>query len=160
MISIPSQHAQIDLHCHSTASDGFLPPAELVAHAAAHNIALLALTDHDTVAGLSAAAGGAVAAGFHTITAIGVAAEGLSARSRTRADTRYWHRLPDGLHLATLRHAPDGGPLHVRFLDEHGQPLAGADVDAAVHFDDRGNGLAFASHRPAQHRSLKEGTAP
>lgn len=55
MISIPSQHAQIDLHCHSTASDGFLPPAELVAHAAAHNIALLALTDHDTVAGLSAA---------------------------------------------------------------------------------------------------------
>ena len=121
---------------------------------------LTAASQNSAVAGLSAAAGGAVAAGFHTITAIGVAAEGLSARSRTRADTRYWHRLPDGLHLATLRHAPDGGPLHVRFLDEHDQPLAGADVDAAVHFDDRGNGLAFASHRPPEDRPLKKGTAP
>lgn len=45
----------IELHSHSTASDGDLDPAELVAHARAAGITTLALTDHDTVAGLDAA---------------------------------------------------------------------------------------------------------
>lgn len=42
----------VDLHSHSTASDGTLPPDEVVA--AAHNVGLraLALTDHDTTAGV------------------------------------------------------------------------------------------------------------
>jgi predicted metal-dependent phosphoesterase TrpH len=42
----------IDLHTHSTASDGRLAPAELVAAARAAGVRRLALTDHDTVAGL------------------------------------------------------------------------------------------------------------
>ena len=45
----------IDLHCHSQASDGEFTPTELVEHAAAHGIETLALTDHDTVAGLAEA---------------------------------------------------------------------------------------------------------
>jgi hypothetical protein len=45
----------IDLHCHSTASDGLLPPAEVVAAAAAIGLKALALTDHDTTAGLDEA---------------------------------------------------------------------------------------------------------
>jgi len=45
----------IDLHAHTTASDGDLTPAELVAAAAAAAVATLAVTDHDTVAGLGAA---------------------------------------------------------------------------------------------------------
>ena len=45
----------IDLHTHSTASDGTLSPAELVAHAAQSGITVLALTDHDTVAGVAEA---------------------------------------------------------------------------------------------------------
>jgi len=40
-----------DLHCHSTASDGSLPPQELVDRAAAAGIDMLAITDHDTTAG-------------------------------------------------------------------------------------------------------------
>lgn len=44
--------ALIDLHTHSTASDGTLSPAELVALAADRGLAALALTDHDTLAGL------------------------------------------------------------------------------------------------------------
>lgn len=44
-----------DLHTHSTASDGALAPKELVARAAALGIKNLALTDHDTVAGLAEA---------------------------------------------------------------------------------------------------------
>lgn len=42
----------VELHCHSTASDGELPPAELVPRALAQGITTLALTDHDTVDGL------------------------------------------------------------------------------------------------------------
>lgn len=46
----------IDLHLHSTASDGRLTPTELVAHAAASGIRILAVTDHDTTAGFEEAA--------------------------------------------------------------------------------------------------------
>jgi 3',5'-nucleoside bisphosphate phosphatase len=47
----------IDFHTHTTASDGALSPAELVAQAAGRNVDLLAITDHDTVAGYLAVAG-------------------------------------------------------------------------------------------------------
>jgi predicted metal-dependent phosphoesterase TrpH len=40
-----------DLHCHSTASDGTGPPAEVMARARAAGLDVIALTDHDTVAG-------------------------------------------------------------------------------------------------------------
>lgn len=45
----------IDLHCHSHVSDGILPPAEVVTRAAANGVHVLALTDHDDVAGLAEA---------------------------------------------------------------------------------------------------------
>ncbi|MGL5742484.1 MAG: PHP domain-containing protein [Legionella sp.] len=41
----------IDLHCHSTFSDGALSPAELIQKALDQNLQCLSLTDHDTVAG-------------------------------------------------------------------------------------------------------------
>jgi len=44
-----------DLHCHSSASDGTRPPAEVIRRAAAAGLDLIALTDHDTVAGLAQA---------------------------------------------------------------------------------------------------------
>jgi len=43
----------IDLHMHSTASDGVLPPAGVVRRAAQLSLAAIALTDHDTVAGVA-----------------------------------------------------------------------------------------------------------
>lgn len=43
----------IDLHLHTTASDGRLAPAELVERVAAAGITTMSVTDHDTVAGLS-----------------------------------------------------------------------------------------------------------
>ncbi len=45
-----------DLHCHSTASDGTLEPAQLVARARAAGVDVLALTDHDTLDGYAEAA--------------------------------------------------------------------------------------------------------
>jgi predicted metal-dependent phosphoesterase TrpH len=46
---------RIDLHCHSTASDGTDTPAELVRNAAAAGLDVVALTDHDTSRGYAEA---------------------------------------------------------------------------------------------------------
>jgi len=46
----------IDLHTHTTASDGKCSPGELVARAKAAGVTVLSVTDHDTVAGCAAAA--------------------------------------------------------------------------------------------------------
>jgi hypothetical protein len=54
----------IDLHCHSNVSDGVLPPAEVVARAAANGVHVLALTDHDDVAGIVPAQAAADEAGL------------------------------------------------------------------------------------------------
>lgn len=45
----------VDLHLHSTASDGAFPPEEVVARAAAAGLKAMALTDHDTLDGVPAA---------------------------------------------------------------------------------------------------------
>lgn len=47
---------RVDLHLHSTASDGTLEPDEVVRRAAGEGLRGISLTDHDTVAGLDAAA--------------------------------------------------------------------------------------------------------
>ena len=46
---------RVDLHLHSTASDGRFSPADLIRKAAAEGLAFIALTDHDTVDGIAAA---------------------------------------------------------------------------------------------------------
>lgn len=53
----------IDLHFHSTASDGGLAPAEVIRRAAERGATLLALTDHDCTAGLAEAAATAAECG-------------------------------------------------------------------------------------------------
>ncbi|MDF0535104.1 PHP domain-containing protein [Shewanella sp. A32] len=50
-----TEQSCIDLHCHSTASDGALSPAELITRAKTNGVDVLAITDHDTVAGLTIA---------------------------------------------------------------------------------------------------------
>jgi len=47
--------SKADLHSHSNASDGTTPPAEVMRRAAAAGLDVIALTDHDTVAGHGAA---------------------------------------------------------------------------------------------------------
>jgi len=51
----PDDRPTFDLQSHSTCSDGTLPPAEVVARAAAAGVQLLALSDHDTVDGVAEA---------------------------------------------------------------------------------------------------------
>lgn len=60
----------LDLHTHTVFSDGTLTPTALVEAAADREVAVLALTDHDTVSGLAEAAGAAEAAGMHFVPGI------------------------------------------------------------------------------------------
>ena len=47
--------SRVDLHIHSTASDGRLTPPEIVAKAAEQGLTVIALTDHDTTEGIAPA---------------------------------------------------------------------------------------------------------
>jgi predicted metal-dependent phosphoesterase TrpH len=57
----------VDLHCHSSVSDGLLAPAALVDRAAANGVDVLALTDHDELDGLAEARARAAELGLHFI---------------------------------------------------------------------------------------------
>ena len=58
-----------DLHCHSTFSDGLLTPTEVVQRAASRGVDVLALTDHDEVAGIPEARAAAANAGIALVPA-------------------------------------------------------------------------------------------
>lgn len=60
----------IDLHTHSTASDGTFTPREVVELAVKNKLTTLALTDHDTVAGIAEAKTAAMEAGLNFIAGI------------------------------------------------------------------------------------------
>src|SRR5438876_6270372 len=55
-----AQPSRVDLHAHTTASDGDYTPSQLVAHARNAGLAAIAITDHDTTAGLEEARGTAL----------------------------------------------------------------------------------------------------
>lgn len=84
-----------DLHCHSTASDGALSPTALVHRAHEQGVTALALTDHDTVAGLSEAQLAATTAGIRLIPGI-------------ELSTRWQNKC---LHIVGLGINPDYPPL-------------------------------------------------
>lgn len=91
----------IDLHCHSTASDGLLAPAQVVHAAAEAKLATIALTDHDTTAGLAEARA--------TGTALGV---------RVVGGCEFSVEVPWGeMHLLGY-FIPDGDPAIEQFLVE------------------------------------------
>ncbi len=85
----------IDLHCHSTISDGLLTPVQLVERAALRGVKTMALTDHDDIAGLAEAR---KAAETKSITFINGVEISVSWRSRT-------------LHIVGLDIDPDYDPL-------------------------------------------------
>jgi 3',5'-nucleoside bisphosphate phosphatase len=65
---------RVDLHLHTTASDGRCTPAELVARAAAAGVTVMAATDHDTTAGVADVREHAARRGILAITGIEITA--------------------------------------------------------------------------------------
>lgn len=88
----------IDLHAHSTASDGTEPPADLVRSAARAGLSVVAITDHDTTLGWDEASAAAVEHGVTLVPGIEVSC------------ARGWRSV----HL--LAYLPD--PTHPALLDE------------------------------------------
>ncbi len=74
--SVPATSAALprnpDLHCHSSVSDGLLPPAEVVKRAHANGVDLLALTDHDELSGLDEARETAASLGLRFVNGVEV----------------------------------------------------------------------------------------
>lgn len=62
--------AKLDLHTHSTASDGLLTPTELVTQAHEAGLSMIALTDHDTTNGLAEAQAAGAAMGVDVVPGI------------------------------------------------------------------------------------------
>lgn len=65
----------IDLHCHSTASDGTLTPSKLIDLARESGLKALALTDHDTLEGLPEAIERSQAIGMELVPGVEISAE-------------------------------------------------------------------------------------
>jgi 3',5'-nucleoside bisphosphate phosphatase len=99
----------VDLHCHSTASDGTLGPAQVVRLAVEHELSALVLTDHDTIGGVAEAAEEAARAGLDFLPGIEISCQ-------------YPH--PGTMHL--LGYGVD--PNHPILRDMTTQLLAGRDT--------------------------------
>jgi len=69
-----STHAEIDLHIHTTASDGTLTPAEVVSQALELNLKAIAITDHDTLAGSKEALQAGIPPSLDFITGVEISA--------------------------------------------------------------------------------------
>lgn len=91
----------VDLHTHSTASDGSVDPGDLVGMAAAQGLRAIAVTDHDTLEGIPAAR---VAAGSLPIELIPGVELSLE-----------WTK--GGMHLVVLWLEPGSGPLQDRLQE-------------------------------------------
>ncbi len=85
----------VDLHTHSTYSDGSDSPAEIVSAAAAAGLEAVALTDHDNLNGILEAAAAADASEVELIPGVELSCE--------------WQ--PGGMHLVVLWLEPGPGPL-------------------------------------------------
>lgn len=66
---------KIDLHCHSTRSDGTYPPTDVVQRAHIAGVNVLALTDHDTLLGIDEARIAAQNCGIHLINGVEISCE-------------------------------------------------------------------------------------
>ena len=64
----------VDLHTHSTASDGILPPERVVEAAARCGLEAIALTDHDTIGGVAAAREAGQRLGIRVVAAVELSA--------------------------------------------------------------------------------------
>lgn len=132
----------IDLHTHSTHSDGSMTPAQLVRHAKAARLAAIALTDHDSVSGVEEAVGEGQKIGVEVIPGVE-----LSAKSDTETHILgYFIDIHDAALEESLRKAKKvryerqtetreklfalGFPIEMAEVEE----IAGGDILCRAHF--------------------------
>lgn len=120
----------IDLHAHTTASDGSLSPVELIELAAEKKLAALGVTDHDTLAALPEAAAAAQRCGVELVPGIELNVE-HPGRFHLLG---YLFRPDDAGFNARLRYLQDfRASRNVRMVDrmqQYGLPISLAEVEA------------------------------
>ena len=89
----------IDLHCHSTESDGAVTPAGLVELAVAGGLSAMALTDHDTVSGIDAFLAAGQGRLLRTVPGVEIACQGDGSAIMHLVGLWVDHRNPDLLRL-------------------------------------------------------------
>lgn len=118
-----------DLHTHTTASDGTFPPTELVEAAHARGITLLAVTDHDTTAGVPEAQAAARRLGVTFLPGVELSAEGAPGKCHLLGlgiDPQH-PRLADTLHSLSENRRERNCKMVAR-LNALGVPLTIEDV--------------------------------
>lgn len=120
----PKQEHHIDLHTHSSYSDGTFTPEEIVALAAERGLTTFALTDHDTTAGWAEAQAAADAAGIRVIPGVEFSS---SLEGNSVHVLAYWPSAGDEAFAAELQRLHDErfrrGELMVAKLQELGYPI-------------------------------------
>jgi predicted metal-dependent phosphoesterase TrpH len=96
---------RFDLQSHSTASDGSLPPAQVVQNAAEAGVELLALSDHDTISGVAEAIEAGERYGVRVVPAVEISA--------VDADSP----APRELHILGYKIDHTGPPITDRLVD-------------------------------------------
>jgi len=130
MIRKAPQPDLVDLHVHSTVSDGALEPRDLVRLAAEVGLRAIALTDHDTVAGVPEALAAGREFGIEIIPGVEIAAEFQAGVCHILG---YFIDPADGPLAELLAAARQGRDLRnaeiLRKLSDLGLPLAPADLN-------------------------------
>jgi predicted metal-dependent phosphoesterase TrpH len=120
----------IDLHVHSTASDGSYPPAEVVRQAKAGGLTAMALTDHDTVDGLPEAMAAGETLGLEVIPGVEISAQFPGGTMHILGLYVDYHNGLLDQRLAVLKQARiDRNPQIIAKLNALGIPITMARVE-------------------------------
>ncbi len=120
----------IDLHVHSTASDGSFPPAEVVRQAKAGGLTAMALTDHDTVDGLAEAVAAGDREGVEVIPGVEISAQCPGGTMHILGLFVDYHNGRLDERLAVLKQARiDRNPQIIKKLNDLNIPITMARVE-------------------------------
>jgi len=122
--------AYIDLHTHSTASDGTFPPWEVVRLAKERRLKALALTDHDTIAGLPEAVAAGQEFGIEVIPGVEISAKHPQGSMHILGYFLDYENDRLAQRLAVLQQArKDRNPRIIAKLNQLGIPLTMEQVE-------------------------------
>ena len=122
----------VDLHCHSTASDGTLSPTEVVNLAVSSGLSALALTDHDTIGGVAEAAEAARKAGLNFLPGIEISCDVPRPATMHLLGYGFDPQSPILLDLTTrlIEGRNDRNPRIIRKLNELGVAITMEEIEA------------------------------
>ena len=135
--------ALFDLHCHSTVSDGLLSPKDLVAYAAKQGVKVLALTDHDDIAGLQDAREAAKEHGIQFVNGVEISVTwkkrtlhivGLKIDAENAALKAAFESVRRGRDLRAHEMGADLARVGIHGAYEGAKALAGNSIITRTHF--------------------------